>query len=1092
MAGREELAQWGPTSFVGLLVLYLFFGAGGGELPQAAAEAPPAKNNVPQGLQQAITELLPNPVPDTDADVIAVFRPPMVEVSEILVATIPDPVSSSSGWMVDRFLDAIQRGIEASEWVLDRYWLPWNADPKNSEAPGVLVFRRALSEQSLVVFLVGESPTAGINVSMFREALRIRSQIWWFQSIPNPLTLKILGPSFSGSSKSLAHELNTWAEQQRSVPPIEIISGSATNRSNKSLLESSVPGRVRFHATVVDDQEMWSQVTALIEQFDKSGSKRIAVLSETNTTYGTSVGRTLGSDPALVLPFPLHISALRRAYGSDDKSKKSTAADETEAEMLDLALDGGSADDLLPALAPQMTSRSTELVLKNTLETIYRERIRYVGLAATDPRDKIFLARRIRTYCPDVKLFTIEADILYLHPHFAKDFEGMLVLSSYPLSDGSRVATNHKGQHRLLQFSSSEAVGAYNATRALLGAKDGYADYLPDSGMSSATSTISSRPRIWFSQVGSAGFWPLGVLKDADTAGYVHSIQGKREVLEKDLNKYRRQVELPLAFTVLLLFVSVALVLFCLGYLRHARAKPKKPYLFPEYFFENTHTQSYTFFLALILTCTTAFLAYPWLLRGGAALTAQPKFWDRVSHWPITVVPFAVTGIVAVLAVATLIRSGSELFYEYQRRRGKSWAQKPTDQDDNTPSLKRYAALAALGYFLMFVIISVLAADHFERAAEGTGMQVAAWGPGEIARLHTVLYLRRMTQLTGGLSLLMPIVAVSLGLCGWCVYSLRRLSLERAFAEDQNLALLGLFVPGTKKCLARIHEDVTGTGWMGPTLKLMVPLLGVTWIAPSFILWLRALPTFENPVFDYVIRFSAWILYFLVLISAMKFASHWYYFKKFLDQFAAHPSAAAIADLKPEIARPLRVLIWSDATTPKEEQAWQTLRGKIFERAEVPAKASAQEIFQKITDYAKTPNAQGVDELIAASAARLIREVFAHLRNHLGYLLLGFLLLVLGVSSYPFQPQRLLMFIAVTMTMPMSAMLIIVFVQMDRDEVLSRMSGSEPGKITWDLNFFTRIVLYGVIPLASLFSRDVPGVRRLASILGEVIQKALP
>lgn len=1085
MAGREELAQWGPTSFFGLVVLYIFFGAAGSTPPQAAAETSTPKSAVPNALQPSITDLLPNPVPDPDtaADQPTVFRPPAIQVSELLIATIPDPVSSSSGWLADRYLDAIQRGIEASDWILDRYWLPWAppADPQNSNTPGVLVFRKPLSDRAMVVFLVGESPTAGINPLAFREALRLRSQIWWFQATPNPLTLKILGPSFSGSSKSLALELGAWAERQYSLPPIKIISGSATSRTNKDILEKSAPG-ASFQATVIDHEEMWSQVTSLIAQFDESGSKRIAVLSETNTTFGTSINRTLGSDPALVLPFPLHISALRRAYGSDDKSKKTTAADETEANMLDLALDGGSADDLLPALAPQMTSRSTELVLKNTLETIYRERIRYVGLAATDPRDKLFLARRIRTYCPDVKLFTIEADILFLHPHFAKDFEGMLILSSYPLSDSSRVATSHVGQHRLLQFSSSEAAGVYNATRALLDAKDGYADYLPDSGMSSASSTISSRPRIWFSQVGSAGFWPISVLPNPDTAHYVHSVEGKREVLERDLGKYRKQVELPLAYTVLLLLLSVALVFFCWEYLK------KKTYVFPEYFFRETHRQSYTFFLALILTGMTLFLAYPWLLRGGAALTARPDFADRMAHWPITVVPFVVAGAIAVLAVATLIRSGSELFYEFFRSRGRKWADNKVDADSRNRTLQRFASV---GYFFLFVILAVLIADHFEHAAEGNEA-IAAWGPGEIARLHTVLYLRRLTQLTGGLSLLMPIVAVAFGLCGWCVYSLRRLHLERLFAEDQNAALLGLFVPGAQGCLQRIHDDVTGTGWRGPTWKLMIPVLGVTWLAPSFVLWLRALPTFEDPVFDYVIRISAWILYLLVLLSAMKFASHWNYFKKFLDQFAAHPAAAAVADLKPEIARPLRALLWSDATTPKEEQAWDNLRGSIFDRAGIPPNASAQEIFEKITAYEKTLGSQGVHELIAASAARLIREVFAHLRNHLGYLLLGFLLLIFAVSSYPFQPQRLLMFIAVTMTMPMSAMLIIVFVQMDRDEILSRMSGSTPGKVTWDLNFFTRIVLYGVIPLASLFSTDVPGIRKLASVLGEVIQKALP
>ncbi len=49
-----------------------------------------------------------------------------------------------------------------------------------------------------------------------------------------------------------------------------------------------------------------------------------------------------------------------------------------------------------------------------------------------------------------------------------------------------------------------------------------------------------------------------------------------------------------------------------------------------------------------------------------------------------------------------------------------------------------------------------------------------------------------------------------------------------------------------------------------------------------------------------------------------------------------------------------------------------------------------------------------------------------------------------------------------------------VFIQADRDELLSRMTGTDPGRVTWDAAFLTKLLLYVGLPLLTLFVSQFP------------------
>jgi hypothetical protein len=131
------------------------------------------------------------------------------------------------------------------------------------------------------------------------------------------------------------------------------------------------------------------------------------------------------------------------------------------------------------------------------------------------------------------------------------------------------------------------------------------------------------------------------------------------------------------------------------------------------------------------------------------------------------------------------------------------------------------------------------------------------------------------------------------------------------------------------------------------------------------------------------------------------------------------------------------------------------------------------------------------EDLLAVQVVSYINRLFPHLRNALLFCTFGFIAALLTFSTYPFQPQRFLMmsvWLFILGTLPIT---LYVLVQMNRDDVLSRLGKSEPGRVTFDRRFMSQIVLYGVLPLLSLVATQFPGVRGVAFSWLESLLKTL-
>jgi len=213
-------------------------------------DADKARQTIPQGAKD------PDCIDDLPQDLI---------VSAI--ATVPDPVTTNLGLLTDRTIEAIQTSAAEAGYIPYLEALPWpiqkttsmdsekdqpnlskkqSADQDNDvdgQYPGVLIFRTSESLESrrkyLTVFMVSETPTAGVDKEQTYAALRIIGKIP-HRSGNAVRKVLLAGPFFSGSVASLEEiarkfrdsaewETNSSDNNISSVRCLNAYSGTITN-----------------------------------------------------------------------------------------------------------------------------------------------------------------------------------------------------------------------------------------------------------------------------------------------------------------------------------------------------------------------------------------------------------------------------------------------------------------------------------------------------------------------------------------------------------------------------------------------------------------------------------------------------------------------------------------------------------------------------------------------------------------------------------------------------------------------------------------------------------------------------------------------
>ncbi|MCI0412911.1 hypothetical protein L0222_08940 [bacterium] len=1209
-----------------------------------------------------------------------------------LIALLPDPQDAHAGWLFDPFLDSIQRAVESSGYVLDRYKIPWkrltekekskDSIPQSSNIehrnkPGVVLFRDQKDpNQLLALFLVGESPTSGLHKIAFLAAL---NEIERYKGNSQFL---IVGPSFSGTAGSISIATRAWLASRISyhallIDPlsaifeavrnidfatginINIISGSATS-IDKARFERSFPPplNVYFRTTTISDRTLVSKFLIYLASTYQSAleRKKVAMLTEANTEFGNSIQditldqvlmgtfedisleqvrpsledagrmkhvsetkelrrlklieriiRQRSAQPAsglldlefyreltkklfgkeiekeklesysklqesmefIQLPFPIHTAHVRTAHEKErvKKGEYDTKSKEITKPGLGLSLEEeGDPSDLIPSLAPDMVSRISDEVIADILTTIAREEVRYVGIFATDTRDKIFLARQVQSYSPNVRIFTTDSDILYAHSNVTQYTKGMIVVSTYPLMNLNQSWTGGPAgvtAESRLQFPSGSAQGVYNATIAILRkiGRDGqlleYSLPQPLDSLDKSDASFSRQgaPPVWISVVGNGGVWPIRSLTHSDSQMF-----GSTQEIRKS---GKPTIPVHYFLEILILLIALFSLAHCLGLMD--RWKILKAFWINSPWKERAEPNLCVLVLfSLMLACNIA------LFRISLIASSDILRWQSLVSWiSIAATLWTTCQIAATWFLATLDSEDANhplkermvrIFFQFLIPAGlffyvwikaQEWSRHNWDHvyfylrasnplSGLSPVIPLLFLAASFYLFVLLHLKRLYLLRTFNMGEELENLDVLARGglgrlAGKTNRLLrssalTPPFLRELLRFAR-LLIKRARLLLTQRLLRWSFHhpgartpnlllfesSRGEQKLEERQQRDEEIMARLKDISSRLKTLQDQIEELTFKSRL--ELWYFLPILFVVVCFPGVHVFRRFLPTFDGTWFDTTFLIALLGSYIFVLISLIKFFVLSRYMKKVMERLAAHPIVEAYSRLPSTISTALGGRLYIQRPTLLQLYAPATLSKSLYPSSEIETILNQELAREPIEDewstgqtseellrsYKKTLELRGsilgpltgkpwnarAEEFLALRVVFVLREIFMHLRNYLMYATAGSLLMLFAVNSYPFQPKRLLMVILSVLTVVVISTALAVLIQMNRDEILSRISKTSVNKISWDRSFASRLLMYVVLPLVTLFAAQFPEVGGFLLSWLEPVQRAL-
>ena len=944
---------------------------------------------------------------------------------------------------------------------------------------------------------------------------------------PSSRDIRIMGPTFSGSASSLEFVLRDWIgarkQQHMLVPRVTIISGSADAIDKRHFLSGL---DASFHATMVPVQ---AARAALLKWLGLSAEDEVAILSEGDTVYG----QLLSSQPPanlvsshqpterdlqparpkiLRLAFPLHIADLERAAKESERNAADRSNQALSLGHRNLPLTAeqtGSAGDVIPLFSSAQTN-AMEVALRELLVTIRERRIPYSIIGATDVHDIDYIAKQLQSCCAESRIITLNSDLLFLHSEVNPDLAGAIVASTYPLTSQNQRWTGAKGSSQTYQFSSGMAEGVFNATVALLGSPERMVEY----GM--PFQSDAQKPVLWLTVVGRGDVWPIEVLRIDDSDGYLYpKLTG---------GSTYAAVSAPPAFE--FFFVATSVVCSIVWLMMIAMLFPaldeidgvlaglrgRLPTSTQMYFGESVFRANrrarrvYLFILATGLLITYSILSwycYLSLLRGWSP-SSDHRAWFRSES-------ILLLGLIAVwcgssASVGTLWLLGQ-----------------PPDRGMVPYRIRIFGSIVTVvivvGEFLSTRRTnSIKAAFLFLRATtlgDGVSPLVPLLWVAVAGLLMLMCVLRRLN-----LSELRNVKAIFLNFGSDSFKGIERLETKVRNELSAPLPRAVYLVPvslvvGAVYCYA--HWGIIPASLDGGRFAVLFLVLGfvVYWVIATVLIrlvitWLAIRQLLRNLYWHPSRRFYA------TLRQGLPDGEN-----TVNDMLSADPSVTAL-EVSLEQARLLAryvpaapVIPLARATTVESRLASSThLIARLTSRAEKSLEnafqADAQGMwreaarFKSIAERLLARLSQKIVEIfeptwtldeqepwsdagvpgesvmtaggtyVAARVADFLRQALPQVSLFAFSATAGVIMMLFAVSSYPFPAQgRLVVFnwVFVLFTVGTCAF---VYFSMNRDRVLSLLSGTSPGKVSWNTTFILQIFTHGVLPILAVLGAAFP------------------
>jgi hypothetical protein len=129
-----------------------------------------------------------------------------------------------------------------------------------------------------------------------------------------------------------------------------------------------------------------------------------------------------------------------------------------------------------------------------------------------------------------------------------------------------------------------------------------------------------------------------------------------------------------------------------------------------------------------------------------------------------------------------------------------------------------------------------------------------------------------------------------------------------------------------------------------------------------------------------------------------------------------------------------------------------------------------------------------LEELVALHAARWIGGALGRIWSLIGFLVASVLLLLFATTSYPFPEQPRLMTVLGLAIVGLVVMVVRVVIGTNRDQVISRVNDTTPGKISWDPTLFSHLGTFVVPLLGVLAAISFEALDLFRAVLGPILR----
>jgi hypothetical protein len=330
-----------------------------------------------------------------------------------------------------------------------------------------------------------------------------------------------------------------------------------------------------------------------------------------------------------------------------------------------------------------------------------------------------------------------------------------------------------------------------------------------------------------------------------------------------------------------------------------------------------------------------------------------------------------------------------------------------------------------------------------------------------------------------GVAPTIPFTLLCLALICWAWFQLRRL---RIFAESpHSVPALGtqFLEPARAKALA-IQADCVNDAVQNPfLLPPWAYAAGISGIALLYVVMGEYTQSLELRPFDRLYGVAFAVIVLLLLLTCARMVFVWTRLRRLLRTIEQHPIRDIFA------AVPLEdhwgPILHRGIDCDHLERRYRELLCKpATESAAATSDRALEDARNEVLDPAwARPDLRGEDfkaksELFTLRYVMFIQAICRQIENLLVFLPIGFVLTLISLNSYPFQSGHVLGWFMATLLIAMGIAVGFLLAGAERDEVLSRLNGTTPGKIGKD--FYMNLLSYGALPVLTVLAAQFPSI----------------